>query len=51
MVEYHVDTLPHFQYILDKSGDEGKFGGWFSVKMELGELSVICLGQDEAIFK
>ena len=51
MVEYHVDTIPHFQDIVDKSGEKGDFGGWLSVKMKLGELPVIYLGQDEAIFK
>ena len=50
-VEYHVDTLPQFQDILDKSGKKGNFGGWLIVRMKLRELPVICLGQDEAIFK
>ena len=51
MVEYHVDTLPQFQYIVDKIGDKKKFGGWLNVKMYLGELSVIYLGQYDAILR
>ena len=51
MVEYHVDTLPAFQDIIDASGEKGKYGGWLSVRMQPGERPVICLGQDEAIFK
>ena len=51
MLEYHVDTLPQLQYIVDKSGEKGHFRGWLIVRINLGELPVICLGQDEAIFK
>ena len=51
MVEYHVDTLPQFQDIVYKGGEKGKFGGWLSNIMKLGERPVICLGQDEAILK
>ena len=51
MVEYHVDTLPQFQYIVDKIGDKEKFRGLLNVKMYLGELSVICLGQYDAILR
>lgn len=51
MVEYHVDTLPKFQDIIDASGERGKYGGWLSVRMETGERPVVCIGQDEAIFK
>ena len=50
-LEYHVNMLPQFQYIVDKIGDKGNFGGWLSFRMNLGERPVICLGQDEAIFK
>ena len=51
MVEYHVDTLPQFQYIVDESGEKGKFGGWLRIRMNLVEHPVIFLVQDEAIFK
>ena len=51
MVEYHVDTLPQFQDIVDKSGETRNFGGSLSVRIKLGERLVICLGQYEAIFK
>ena len=27
LVEYHIDTLPQFQYIVDKSGTKANFGG------------------------
>ena len=43
--------IPQFQDIVDKSGKKGNFGGWLSVRMNLGERPVICLGQYEAIFK
>ena len=43
--------LPQFQYILDKIGENGKFGGWLRARMKLGEPQVIILGQDEEIFK
>ena len=51
MVEYHVDMLPQFQDIVDKSGEKGNFGGWLSVRMNMGELPVVCLGKQEEIFK
>ena len=51
LAQYHVDTLPQLQDIVDKSGKKGNFGGWLSVRMNLGERPVICLGQYEAIFK
>jgi hypothetical protein len=51
MVEYHVDALPKFQEIVDASGERGKYGGWLSVRMNPGERPVVCIGQDEAIFK
>ena len=37
MVNYHVYTLPKFQDIVDKSGAKGKFGGWLSIRMNMGE--------------
>ena len=43
--------LSQFQDIVDKICEKGKFGGWFNVWMKLGESPVICLGQDEAVFK
>ena len=51
LVEYHFNMLPQFQYIVDKIGERRNFGGWLSVRMNLGERPVICLGQHEAIFK
>ena len=51
MIEYHVDMLPQFQYILDKNGKIGKFGGWLRVSTTLVENPVIFLGQDKEIFK
>ena len=51
LVEYHVDTLPQFQDVVNKSGEKVNFGGWLSVWMKLGEHPVICLGQDGAICK
>ena len=51
LVDYHVITLPQFEYIVDKIGRKGNFGGWLSVRMKLGEHPFICLGQYEAIFK
>ena len=43
--------LPLFQYVVDKSGDKGKFGVWLRVRKKLVERPFICLGQYEAIFK
>ena len=40
-VNYHVNTLPKFQDILDKVDKKGNFGGWLSVRMKLGERPVI----------
>ena len=51
MLEYHIDTLPQFQDIVEKRGKKGRFGGWLSNIMKLGDKPVICLGQDEAILK
>ena len=51
MVEYHVGTLPQFQDIAYKSGEKGNFGCLLSVRMNLEEFLVICLGQDEVILK
>ena len=39
LVEYHVNALPKFHDILDKSGRKVFFGGWLSVSMKLGERS------------
>ena len=50
MVEYHIDTLPIFQDIIDTSWLKVKYGGWMSVQMNEGERLVICMGQDEAIW-
>ena len=33
--------LPQFQDIVDESGKKGKFVGWLSVRIKLGELAVI----------
>ena len=49
LVEYHVNTIPQFQYILDKIGEKRNFGGWLSVRMNMWERPVICLGRYEAI--
>ena len=51
LVQYHVNTLPYFQDILEKSGEKVNFRGWLSIRMKLAERPVICLGQDESIFK
>ena len=51
LVEYHVDTLPQFQYIVYKSGEKGNFGGWLGISTKLRESPLIFLGQYEAIFK
>ena len=51
MVEYHVNVIPQFQDILDRSGERVDFGGWLSVRINLVEFPVIFLGQDEQIFK
>ena len=51
LVEYHIDVLPQFQDIVDESGKKGKFEGCLIINMNLGERPVICLGQDEEIFK
>ena len=51
MLEYHVDTLPQLQVVLEKSGKKGTFGGWLSIRVKLGERPVIYLGQDKAILK
>ena len=41
----------YFQDIVDKSGKKGNVGGWLSVRMNLGERPVICLGKYTEIFK
>ena len=46
MVEYHIDTLPIFQDILDTIALKG---GWLIVRTDKGEHPVICMVQDEAI--
>ena len=46
-----MDKLPIFQDIIDVSVPKGKYGGWLSVQMNKGKCPVICMGQDEAIFK
>ena len=43
--------LPLFQYVVDKSGDKGKFGVWLRVRKKLVERPFICLGQYEEILK
>ena len=51
IVEYHVNPLPQFQDIVDKSGEKGNAGGCLSVRMKLVERPVICLGKHGEIFK
>ena len=51
LVEYHVDILTQFQYIVDKSGKKRNFGGWLRVSIKLIERPLFCLGQYEAVFK
>ena len=51
MLEYHINTLPIFQDILDAIGSKGKYGGWIIVRINKGKLPVICMVQDEYILK
>ena len=51
LLQYYVNTIPQFQYIVDKIGEKVNFEGWLSVRIKLVERPVFCLGQDEAIFK
>ena len=51
MVEYHINTFPIFQDILDASRPKVKYGGWMSVRMNKGEQPVLCMVKDGAIFK
>ena len=51
MVKYHIDTLPIFRDIIDSSGTKGNYGVRPSIQMNKGERSLICMVQDEAIFK
>ena len=51
IVEYHVNPLPQFQDIVDKSGEKGNVGGWLSIRMNLGKRPFVCLGQDKALFR
>ena len=51
MIDYNIDTIPQFQYIVVKSGEKVEFKGWMSIRMKPGEYQVICLVQYEAIFK
>ena len=51
IVEYHIDKLPIFQYILDASGPKGNYGGWLRVQTNKGKHPVIYTEKYEAIFK
>ena len=51
LVEYHVNMLLQFQDIVEKISEKGHFGVWLSVRMNMGEIPVICVGQYEAILK
>ena len=51
LIDYHVNVLAQFQDIVEKIGGKGNFVGCLSVRMNLGEFPVICLGRYEAIFK
>ena len=43
--------LQHFQDIVDKSGEKGKFIGGLSVRINMVERPVICVGPDWSILK
>ena len=51
MVEYHVDTIPQFLDIADKSVKKGKFGGCLGARINIEERPVNIFGHYEAIFK
>ena len=48
MVEYHVDDSPVFEEVASQNT---RFGGYLSVRKPEGSKPLICLGQDEYIFK
>jgi hypothetical protein len=47
MIEYHVNSSYRFQKILSTF----RFGGNLSIRKPIGSKVVMCVGQDEAIFK
>ena len=42
-VEYHIDTFPIFQDIIDASGTKVNYVGWLSIHMNEDKCPLICM--------